>query len=117
MGRGRDWPWAGPGVITRVGRVWAKESDGDSGATMRSPNNQTIQWAEAKWSVASSLSQAENHKLTKLISYKATKSNPLPLLPDSSVEQSLGSENRSSHPSALRPPLLPVTTQDEVPAP
>lgn len=62
------------------GRVRAKKSDGDSGATM--PSRQSdIQCAEAKRAAASSLPQAENHKLIELVTLQSHKIKPLAIPP------------------------------------
>ena len=80
--------------------VWAKESDGDSGATMLGVTiRHPVCWTQR--AAATSLPQAENHKLTKFVSYKATKSNPLPFLQDSFVEQLFAPGNRSDQVPAL----------------
>lgn len=78
MRRGKDWPGLGLSLPLGQGRVQAKESDGDSGATRPVQDNQTSSVLKAERSAASFLSQTEKHKLTELVSYNATRSNPLP---------------------------------------
>lgn len=99
-------------------RVWAKESDGDSSTTMLGVTiRQPVCWIQR--AAATSLPQAENHKLTKFISYKVTKIKPSAIPPRLLCWTAICSwkQIRSSPNSALRPFLLPVGIQDEVPAP